>query len=160
MKAISGENHVATKVRVGVNGYGVIGKRVAEAVTLQDDMELVGVSDVATDWRMHIVTRKGIELYGGRREHAQAMERAGLRVAGILDDLLRRIDVVVDCTPNKINAKNAETYRNAGVISSWRVERSTSLPAIPSSRRPTTRARSGARRRASYRMTRHRLSAR
>ena len=103
------------KVRVGVNGYGVIGKRVAEAVTMQDDMELVGVSDVATDWRMHIVARKGIELYGGSREHAQAMENAGLRVAGTLDELLRRIDVVVDCTPKKIGAKNAQTYRNTGV---------------------------------------------
>ncbi|MEO7989303.1 MAG: hypothetical protein ABI663_07165 [Chryseolinea sp.] len=28
------------KIRVAVNGYGVIGKRVADAVTLQDDMEL------------------------------------------------------------------------------------------------------------------------
>ena len=31
----------ATKIRVAVNGYGVIGKRVAAAVTLQDDMTLV-----------------------------------------------------------------------------------------------------------------------
>lgn len=28
------------KVRVAVNGYGVIGKRVAHAITLQDDMTL------------------------------------------------------------------------------------------------------------------------
>ncbi len=26
------------EVRIAVNGYGVIGKRVAEAITLQDDM--------------------------------------------------------------------------------------------------------------------------
>ncbi len=37
------------KVLVAVNGYGVIGKRVAEAITLQHDMELVGISDAATD---------------------------------------------------------------------------------------------------------------
>ena len=30
------------KIKVAVNGYGVIGKRVANAVTLQDDMELMG----------------------------------------------------------------------------------------------------------------------
>ena len=35
------------KVRVAVNGYGVIGKRVAAAVAAQDDMVLAGVSDVA-----------------------------------------------------------------------------------------------------------------
>jgi glyceraldehyde-3-phosphate dehydrogenase (NAD(P)+) (phosphorylating) len=31
-------------IRVGVNGYGVIGKRVADAVIRQEDMELVSVS--------------------------------------------------------------------------------------------------------------------
>jgi glyceraldehyde-3-phosphate dehydrogenase (NAD(P)) len=30
--------------RVAVNGYGVIGKRVADAVAQQDDMELAGVA--------------------------------------------------------------------------------------------------------------------
>lgn len=30
-------------LKVAVNGYGVIGKRVADAVVLQEDMELVGV---------------------------------------------------------------------------------------------------------------------
>ena len=39
-------------IRVGVNGYGVIGKRVADAVTAQQDMELVGVSDVISDYRI------------------------------------------------------------------------------------------------------------
>jgi glyceraldehyde-3-phosphate dehydrogenase/erythrose-4-phosphate dehydrogenase len=33
-------------IRVAVNGYGVIGKRVADAVARQDDMQLAGVSDV------------------------------------------------------------------------------------------------------------------
>ena len=31
-------------IRVGVNGYGVIGKRVAYAVSKQDDMQLVGIA--------------------------------------------------------------------------------------------------------------------
>ncbi len=64
------------RVRVAVNGYGVIGKRVVEAVAVQDDMRLVGISDVATDWRMRIVTSKGFDLYGATQEHVRAMERA------------------------------------------------------------------------------------
>lgn len=31
------------KVRVAVNGYGVIGKRIADAIAAQDDMELGSV---------------------------------------------------------------------------------------------------------------------
>lgn len=40
------------KVRVAVNGYGVIGKRVADAVALQEDMALAGVADVVHDYRL------------------------------------------------------------------------------------------------------------
>lgn len=40
------------KVKVGVNGFGVIGKRVADAVQLQEDIELSGVCEVVTDWRI------------------------------------------------------------------------------------------------------------
>jgi hypothetical protein len=36
------------KVRVGINGYGVIGKRVADAVALPDDMELTGFPTSST----------------------------------------------------------------------------------------------------------------
>ena len=41
----------AKKIRVAVNGYCVIGKRVADAVALQDDMVLAGVADISADWR-------------------------------------------------------------------------------------------------------------
>jgi dihydrodipicolinate reductase len=33
-------------------GYGVIGKRVADAVHAQPDMQLTGVADIVTDWRI------------------------------------------------------------------------------------------------------------
>ena len=51
-------------IRVGVNGYGVIGKRVAAAVRQQDDMILVGVADVSADWRLRLAARMGFSLYG------------------------------------------------------------------------------------------------
>lgn len=41
----------SAKTRVGVNGYGVSGKLVAEAIAQQDNLELAGVSDIGTDWR-------------------------------------------------------------------------------------------------------------
>jgi len=102
-------------VRVGVNGYGVIGKRVAAAVTLQPDMALAGVSDVATDWRARVVIRNGFRLFGATAEHATAMRTAGLALAGTLDDLLNQVDVVVDCTPKRVAAKNVDVYRRRGI---------------------------------------------
>jgi len=105
----------AQKTRVAVNGYGVIGKRVAAAVVQQPDMSLVGVSDVVTDWRARMVTRNGFPLFGATAEHAGAMRTAGLDVTGTLDELLGQADAVVDCTPKRIAAKNVEVYRRRGL---------------------------------------------
>ena len=105
----------SNQLRVGVNGYGVIGKRVAAAVARQTDMSLAGVSDVVTDWRAHMVLRNGFRLFGATPEHRATMQQAGLDVAGTLEDLLGQVDVIVDCTPKKIAAKNVEAYRRRGL---------------------------------------------
>ena len=102
-------------IRVAVNGYGVIGKRVAAAVALQQDMSLVGVSDVVTDWRARMAIRNGFRLFGATAEHLIAMRSAGLEPAGTMDDLISDTDVVIDCTPKRVAAKNIETYRRRSV---------------------------------------------
>lgn len=103
------------KIQVGVNGYGVIGKRVADAVALQDDMVLVGISDVAADWRVRAALRKGYKLFAATNDAAKAMTEASLSPTGHLDQLLEQVDVIVDCTPKRFGAKNAELYNRAGV---------------------------------------------
>src|SRR3989337_35396 len=100
----------SNKARVAVNGYGVIGKRVADAVTLQPDMELVGVADVASDYRMKVAESHGYPLFASSQQAASAMKEAGLTPAGFLADLVSGADVVVDATPKKIGAANKEVY--------------------------------------------------
>jgi glyceraldehyde-3-phosphate dehydrogenase (NAD(P)) len=105
------------KVRVVVNGYGVIGKRIADAVVAQDDMELVGVVDVVTDWRIQVALGKGYPVYGATPQAADQMRASGVLVAGSLDELLGRVDAVADATPKKVAAASFEKYRAAGVKS-------------------------------------------
>ena len=105
------------KVRVVVNGYGVIGKRIADAVAAQDDMELVGVADVVSDWRIKVALAKGYPIFASTPEAADAMRAAGVPVAGNLGDILRTIDVVADATPKKVASANLERYRAAGLKS-------------------------------------------
>ena len=102
-------------IKVGVNGYGVIGKRVADAVTLQPEMELVGVADVAADYRVRLATERGYPLFGSTPQAVKALKQAGLGPAGGLVDLVRQVDVVVDATPKKVGAANAPVYEAAGV---------------------------------------------
>jgi glyceraldehyde-3-phosphate dehydrogenase (NAD(P)) len=103
------------KVRVAVNGYGVIGKRVADAVLLQPDMELVGVGDVVSDYRVKAAVVQGLPVYASLADRAQAMVEAGIPVVGTLDELLPKVDVVVDCTPKGVGARNLARYQAAGI---------------------------------------------
>ena len=103
------------KIKVAVNGYGVIGKRVADAVALQIDMELTGICDVATDWRIKMAKVKGIPVYGFDQTTVEKMNVAGIETLGTLEELLTKVDIVVDCAPKKFGAQNAEQYRQAKV---------------------------------------------
>ena len=103
------------KIKVAINGYGVIGKRVVEAVVLQDDMEMIGIGDVAADWRIKVAAAKGYPLFANTEEGRKAMNEQNISVSGDLDDMLSKADLVVDCAPKKFGAQNAEKYKLAGV---------------------------------------------
>lgn len=103
------------KIKAAVNGYGVIGKRVADAIRLQPDMELAGVADVVSDYRVKAAVILGLPVYASLAEKSNEMKDSGIPIAGTLDDLLKQIDVIVDCTPKGIGAKNLELYKKAGV---------------------------------------------
>ena len=102
-------------IRVAVNGYGVIGKRIADAVRAQSDMSLVGVADIATDWRTRVLQPKGVALFAGTAEARETLQAAGLPSSGSLKDLLGAVDVIVDCTPKHVAAENVPIYRERGL---------------------------------------------
>lgn len=108
---------MSARARVAVNGYGVIGKRVADAVRLQPDMELAGVADVATDYRVKVAGVLGIPVYATAPQFAEKMAAAGIALQGTLDELLAKTDVVVDCTPKNIAAQNKALYDKMGLKS-------------------------------------------
>ena len=79
-------------VQVAINGYGVIGKRVADAVRAMPDMDLVGVADVATDWRVRTATERGIPVFAGTTPAGAAKVQAGMPVSGTLAELLDSLE--------------------------------------------------------------------
>ncbi|WP_020534842.1 type II glyceraldehyde-3-phosphate dehydrogenase [Lewinella cohaerens] len=103
------------KIKVAVNGYGVIGKRVADAVLAQDDMELVGVCDVVSDWRIKMAVEKEYPVFAFDDLHKNQMKDAGIPVAGTLAELIEASDIIVDCTPKKVAAGNIEKYKAANL---------------------------------------------
>jgi glyceraldehyde-3-phosphate dehydrogenase (NAD(P)) len=100
-------------VKVLIAGVGTIGKRVAEAVKKQDDMELYGVADVSQTGGLRTVLSEegplhGTDLYASNEDGKENLEEQGFYVEGILEDQLDQIDVVVDCTPPGVDEKNKE----------------------------------------------------
>jgi len=100
-------------LKVVVNGVGTIGKRVAEAVRNQEDMELYGVSDVSQTGGLRTVLSHdgplhGIDLYASSPDGQEELESQGFYVEGVLEEQADEIDVVVDCTPPGIDQKNKE----------------------------------------------------
>ena len=103
--------------RVAINGYGTIGKRVADAVSLQDDMKLVGVAKTKPNFEAKIAARKGYRLYASDKEALGKFQKAGVKANGTLEDLIKEADLVVDCTPEESGYK--PLYEKAGVKAIW-----------------------------------------
>jgi glyceraldehyde-3-phosphate dehydrogenase (NAD(P)) len=99
-------------VKVGVMGYGTIGARLAQGVSLQKDMELVGVADIAPTLTVRALKARGMphRLYCVDKEKASGLENAGIPVSGSADDLLGQVDIVLDAAPGGIGAKNKQLY--------------------------------------------------
>ncbi len=105
------------KIKVGVAGYGVIGQRLADGVAAQGDMELVGVADVAPTLPVMALFESGMpyDLYTAVPEKINLLTDKGIPVAGTLEELVQKVDIMFDATSAGIGAKNKEIYKKYGV---------------------------------------------
>lgn len=104
-------------IKVLVAGYGTIGQRLADGVALQDDMELVGVADAAVSLGIRALKEKGMpyDLYAVNEDARSAFENEGINVSGLMEDALKKVDVVLDASPGGVGAKNKVLYEKYGV---------------------------------------------
>jgi len=98
-------------IQVGINGYGTIGKRVADAVRKQPDMAVVGVAKTRPNFEAQSAVEKGFDLYAAVEERKPRFAKAGIQLAGDVEELVAASDIVVDACPSGIGADNAAMYR-------------------------------------------------
>lgn len=103
------------KVRVGINGYGTIGKRTAYAILNQDDMEIVGVTKRRPSYEARLAVKQGLPLYVTSDEGIEVFEKEEIPVTGTLKDLTEKADIIVDCTPGGVGATWKDLYDQSGV---------------------------------------------
>jgi glyceraldehyde-3-phosphate dehydrogenase (NAD(P)) len=99
-------------IGVSVNGFGTIGKRVADAVSDQPDMAVVGVSKRSPNHEARSATESGHDLYAADPERIDAFDERDIPIAGTVTDMLAASDVVVDATPAGVGETYRDQYEN------------------------------------------------
>lgn len=107
------------KIRVGIAGYGVIGQRLADGVALQDDMELVGIADLAPTLSIQALAEKDMigennvkyNLYLVDGADKAQFDALGIPTQGSMEDLVKNVDIMLDSAPGGVGVKNKELYQ-------------------------------------------------
>ncbi|HKT21892.1 MAG TPA: type II glyceraldehyde-3-phosphate dehydrogenase, partial [Nitrososphaerales archaeon] len=81
----------------------------------QKDMEQVGVTAAHPHYKYALANEKGIPLYALDMKSLEAFNGAGYALKGTLNDLLQRVDVIVDGAPEESGPGNRAAYQAAGV---------------------------------------------
>lgn len=106
-------------IKVAINGYGTIGKRVADAVAAQKDMKVIGVSKTRPNAEAFVAKQRGYPLYIADISKKAAFEKVGLSVAGSVEDMCKAADIIVDATPGDVGATNKPLYEKLGKKALW-----------------------------------------
>ncbi len=106
-------------IKVAVNGYGTIGKRVADAVSVQPDMEIIGVSKTKPGAEALVAVKRGYPLYIADLSRKAAFDKVGIPVASSVEEMIQKADVVVDATPGGVGVSNKPLYEKYGKKAIW-----------------------------------------
>ena len=98
-------------IKVGVAGFGTIGKRVVDAINAQSDMEIVGIAKTSSSLESEFIEHR-YGLFGVTDENVQSMDSAGHDVIGSLEELVNLCDIIVDCSPSGHGERNKQVYVN------------------------------------------------
>jgi glyceraldehyde-3-phosphate dehydrogenase (NAD(P)) len=106
-------------IKVGINGYGTIGKRVTEAVALQDDMTVEGIVKTKPTYEVQGALGSGHAVFASTREKIPFFEKEGVEISGVTEDLVARSDIILDCTPGKLGVNNMQMYKDGKAKAIW-----------------------------------------
>ncbi|MBI4010226.1 MAG: type II glyceraldehyde-3-phosphate dehydrogenase [Candidatus Aenigmarchaeota archaeon] len=95
-------------VNVCVNGYGTIGKRVAEAIAKHPKAKLVGISKYTPDQDAKLANASKLNVFVPK-DSVKNFESKGISVNGSVDDMIARSDIVVDASADGKGMQNKQT---------------------------------------------------
>jgi glyceraldehyde-3-phosphate dehydrogenase (NAD(P)) len=105
-------------VRVFINGYGNIGRRIASAFSHDEQIQLVGIGKYSIDERLDEAFTKKFKVYVPEQKMADFRHK-GYDISGTISDAVKASDVVIDAAKDGFgyaNKKNFYVPMNTGAI--------------------------------------------
>jgi glyceraldehyde-3-phosphate dehydrogenase (NAD(P)) len=120
------------RIPVALVGFGSQGRRVAEAISRQEDMELVGVALSQPDLSAHLASRIGYPVYFTDSKSARLFKKSEISCQGSIEILISKAKVIVDCTPSGIGKQNKEKfYQKFGVKAIFQAGEDPTIASVP-----------------------------
>ncbi len=101
-------------IKVGIVGYGTIGRRVANAVSLQSDMHVSGILKTKPDY-LAAVAGRSFRIFASDQKSLKNFVEAGMPCSGTIENLIDDSDIIVDASPEGNGKKDLELYRKRNV---------------------------------------------
>lgn len=97
------------RIKIFINGYGNIGRRLATAISSDKDLELVGIAKYSLDNRINEALEKGYNIYVPETLLQQFKDNK-YPVAGTILDAINACDLVIDAAKEGIGYTNRKNY--------------------------------------------------
>jgi glyceraldehyde-3-phosphate dehydrogenase (NAD(P)) len=97
------------KLNIAINGYGTIGKRVAEAIAKHPLLNLIGVGKYTPDHEAFLAIEKNIPLFTPKEAIKKFLSK-GIKVKGSIEDMVKLSDIIIDCSPAGKGIENKKLY--------------------------------------------------
>jgi glyceraldehyde-3-phosphate dehydrogenase (NAD(P)) len=100
---------VSVLVRVFINGYGNIGRRLASALAIDKEIQLVGVAKYSIDEKVKEALENHYDVYVPKEAVGNFKEQ-GYKVTGSIEEALERCDLVVDAAKEGAGYENKKNF--------------------------------------------------
>lgn len=96
-------------VRVFINGYGNIGRRIASAFSHDEEIQLVGIGKYSIDDRLDEAFTKKFDVYVPE-EKMPHFRQKGYDISGTISDAVKASDIVIDAAKDGFGYTNKKNF--------------------------------------------------
>ncbi len=96
-------------VRIFINGYGNIGRRLATALSKDKSIELIGVAKYSPDGETQNALDKGYNVFVPS-EMKEGFQNKNFKISGTVEDAINQADIIIDAAKEGKGFQNKNKY--------------------------------------------------